>query len=134
MATANLVFFGSQKDSKQGLERSFVLFIVLLALIWVWFGTFIEPTTVFTHLIAAMSLALVLASAIGVYLPNSKTTDFDIVLYSALVGFVVSTAISVALVVWADKSLLYGAVVISVFVILCALLGFLNFKYFKIEL
>jgi hypothetical protein len=134
MATANLVFFGSQKDSKQGLERSFVLFLVLLALIWVWFGTFIEPTTVFTHLIAAMSLALVLASAIGVYLPNSKTTDFDIVLYSALVGFVVSTAISVALVVWADKSLLYGAVVISVFVILCALLGFLNFKYFKIEL
>ena len=67
MATANLVFFGSQKDSKQGLERSFVLFLVLLALIWVWFGTFIEPTTVFTHLIAAMSLALVLASAIGVY-------------------------------------------------------------------
>jgi len=134
MATANLVFFGSQKDSKQGLERSFVLFLVLLALIWVWFGTFIEPTTVFTHLIAAMSLSLVLASAIGVYLPNSKTTDFDIVLYSALVGFVVSTAISVALVVWADKSLLYGAVVISVFVILCALLGFLNFKYFKIEL
>jgi hypothetical protein len=134
MATANLVFFGSQKDSKQGLERSFVLFLVLLALIWVWFGTFIEPTTVFTHLIPAMSLALVLASAIGVYLPNSKTTDFDIVLYSALVGFVVSTAISVALVVWADKSLLYGAVVISVFVILCALLGFLNFKYFKIEL
>lgn len=111
-----------------------MLFLVLLALIWVWFGTFIEPTTVFTHLIPAMSLALVLASAIGVYLPNSKTTDFDIVLYSALVGFVVSTAISVALVVWADKSLLYGAVVISVFVILCALLGFLNFKYFKIEL
>ena len=131
MTKANLVFFGSTIDSKGGLQRSLVSFLVFFALTWVWFGTAVKKSNLITRLAAAMSLALVLASAIGVFQPDSKTTIKDIVLYSALVGAVVSTAIASALVVWTDKSLVYGAAIVLVFVTVCALMGWLNFKYFS---
>ena len=124
MPKANLVFFGTDMDSRNGLKRSLVSFLLFFALSWVWFGTAVTKPKLLVHLIAAMSLALVLASAIGVYLPNAKT-----IIYSALVGFVVSIAIASALVVWADKSIVYGGLVVLSFVLICAFVGWLNYKY-----
>ena len=129
MAKANLVFFGTNIDSRNGLKRSLVSFLVFFALTWVWFGTTASKPKPLTHLIAAMALALVLASAIGVYLPNAKTNTKDVVLYSVLVGFVVSVSIAAALVTWTDKSLVYGAMLVLVFAVVCGLVGWLNFKY-----
>ena len=129
MPKANLVFFGTDMDSRNGLKRSLVSFLLFFALSWVWFGTVVSKPKPLVHVIAAMSLALVLASAIGVYLPNAKTTSIDVIIYSALVGFVVSIAIASALVVWADKSIVYGGLVVLSFVLICAFVGWLNYKY-----
>jgi hypothetical protein len=131
MTKANLVFFGSKLDSKGGLQRSLVLFLVFTALSWVWFGTAVEQSDLLTRLAASMSLALVLASALGVFLPDTTTTTYDVVLYSALVGAVVSVSIASALVAWAGSSIKYAVSMVVVFVAVCAILGWANFKYFS---
>tara|TARA_B110000285_G_scaffold55402_1_gene63090 strand:+ start:4891 stop:5304 length:414 start_codon:yes stop_codon:yes gene_type:complete len=128
---ANLVFFGSKSDSKGGLQRSLVSFLVFLAASWVWFGTAVEKSNLITRLAASMSLALVLASALGVFLPDTSTSIYDVVLYSALVGAVISVSIASALVVWAGSSIGYAISMVAVFVAICALMGWANFKFFS---
>ena len=129
MTKANLVFFGSKTDSRGGLQRSLVSFLVFMALSWVWFGTAVEKADLLTRLAASMSLALVLASAFGVFLPDSSTTVYDVVLYSALVGAVVSVSIASALVAFTGSSIKYAVSMVVVFVAVCAVLGWTNFKY-----
>jgi len=131
MTKANLVFFGSKSDSKGGLQRSLVSFLVFLAASWVWFGTAVEKSNLITRLAASMSLALVLASALGVFLPDTSTSTYDVVLYSALVGAVISVSIASALVAWAGSSIGYAISMVAVFVAICALMGWANFKFFS---
>jgi len=131
MTKANLIFFGNKEDSKGGLQRSLVAFFVFLAFAYVWFGTAVSKSDLLTRLVASMSLALVLASAIGVFLPDSNTATGNVVLYSALVGGVVSVSIAAALVVWADVSVAYAMSMIVAFIGVCAVVGFFNFKYFS---
>jgi len=100
-----------------------------MALSWVWFGTAVEKADLLTRLAASMSLALVLASAFGVFLPDSSTTVYDVVLYSALVGAVVSVSIASALVAFTGSSIKYAVSMVVVFVAVCAVLGWTNFKY-----
>jgi hypothetical protein len=131
MTKANLVFFGSKSDSKGGLQRSLVSFLVFLALSWGWFGTAVKKSNLITRLAASMSLALVLASALGVFLPDTSTSIYDVVWYSALVGAVVSVSIASALVAWAGSSTKYAISMVAVFVAICALMGWANFKFFS---
>ena len=129
MTKVNLVFFGSKIDSRGGLKRSLVTFLVFNALSWIWFGTAVKKADLLTRLAASMSLALVLASALGVLLPNSSTTVYDVALYSALVGAVVSVSIASALVVWTGASIKYAVSMVVVFVAICAIIGVVNFKH-----
>ncbi len=130
MTNLCLIFFGDKNDSLNGLRRSLVSFLVLLPLVWWWFGTGVSSSR-FTRLMATLALSLVIASALGVFKPDQNTTTQDVVLYSSLVGFVVFTSIVSALMVWANASWQYGAKTVVGATIICGLLGYINFKHFS---
>ena len=130
MTNLCLIFFGDKNDSLNGFRRSLVSFLVLLPLVWWWFGTGVSSSR-FTHLMATLALSLVIASALGVFSPDQNTTTRDVVLYSSLVGFVVFTSIVSALMVWADASWQYGAKTVFGATLICGLLGYINFKHFS---
>lgn len=130
MVKSNLVFFGTQQDSRLGTLRglmSFPLFVITIGLLLL----LSSKGEVSKKVLATLMIALVMCSAIGVQLPK---TCFEAGLYGGLVGLVVGTVVTAFSLVYAPDApiiMRWSILILPLLTIPITLVSYALSKYFN---